>query len=232
MCFSATASFGISAVLVAGGVVALKKVHHRSQHFFAAIPILFGIQQFFEGFVWLALRHAEHQNWLYPAAFSFLFFAQVLWPAWVPIAILGLEKDPFNRKILKGLSALGILLSLYLAFCLVQYPLHVDISGFHVRYQWSSPDSAFAFSGILYFFATVVPPMISKDHATRIMGALICVSLIVTRIYFHEFIISVWCYFAAGISLMVLYILSEIGKESINASTAMGAGNEILSEKI
>jgi hypothetical protein len=55
MCFSATANFVGSGVLGALGVVTLTKVKHRRELLFAALPALFAVHQFIEGFVWLGL---------------------------------------------------------------------------------------------------------------------------------------------------------------------------------
>ena len=55
MCFSATANFVGSTVLAGVGVVTLTKVKHRRELLFAALPVLFAIHQFIEGFVWLGL---------------------------------------------------------------------------------------------------------------------------------------------------------------------------------
>src|ERR1700740_364195 len=55
MCFSATANFVGSAALGAVGAVTLTRVKHRRELLFAALPILFAIHQFIEGFVWLGL---------------------------------------------------------------------------------------------------------------------------------------------------------------------------------
>lgn len=55
MCFSAGASFGASAILVVIGVASLRKVQTRAHLPFAAIPLLFGIKQAFEGVLWLML---------------------------------------------------------------------------------------------------------------------------------------------------------------------------------
>ena len=51
MCFSATANFVGSGVVGAVGVVTLTKVKHRRELLFAALPVLFAVHQFIEGFV-------------------------------------------------------------------------------------------------------------------------------------------------------------------------------------
>ena len=55
MCFSASANFVGSAVLGAIGVATLTEVKHRRELLFAAMPLLFALHQFTEGFVWLGL---------------------------------------------------------------------------------------------------------------------------------------------------------------------------------
>jgi hypothetical protein len=67
MCFSASASFIAGGALTAVGVVTLKKTENKKEIPFAAIPLLFGIQQLIEGVIWLTLRHhAPELNMLLP----------------------------------------------------------------------------------------------------------------------------------------------------------------------
>ena len=61
MCFSATASFTAGAVLLGVGTLTLRSAlasrhsHRRRDLPFAAIPLLFAIQQLIEGVVWLTV---------------------------------------------------------------------------------------------------------------------------------------------------------------------------------
>ena len=55
MCFSAPASFIASGGLVAIGGVSLVAAN-KEDKILAAIPFLFGVQQFFEGIQWLYLN--------------------------------------------------------------------------------------------------------------------------------------------------------------------------------
>ena len=56
MCFSATASFVASGALSALGVATLRATQRKAEIPFATIPLLFGIQQFVEGVLWLSFR--------------------------------------------------------------------------------------------------------------------------------------------------------------------------------
>jgi len=53
MCFSATASFSAGAVLRGIGALTLKAARRPCEWPFAAIPLLFAIQQLIEGMIWL-----------------------------------------------------------------------------------------------------------------------------------------------------------------------------------
>src|ERR1041385_1006208 len=116
MCFSASASFGAGAILSVIGLASLKKVKSSSQIIFAAIPLIFAVQQITEGFLWLALSHQNFASMRQGTTYIFLFFAQIVWPVWVPFSILKLEKRDNRKKIEKLLTGIGMLVSTYLAY--------------------------------------------------------------------------------------------------------------------
>ena len=63
MCFSATASFGASAVLGTLGVITVAKAKTKPQKFFGTIPLLFSIQQLTEGLLWVSLTLSLSLPW-------------------------------------------------------------------------------------------------------------------------------------------------------------------------
>lgn len=90
MCFSATASFSAGVVLVGLGAFTLRAVLHPRELLLASIPLLFGIQQLIEGAVWLTFRYEAP---LVNSVMTYLFspFSHVLWPVYVPLAVLLIE---------------------------------------------------------------------------------------------------------------------------------------------
>jgi len=74
MCFSAQASFTASAIIIATGAVCVKKSTTAPQGILACIPLIFGIQQFTAGILWLSLSHPEMQRWNNLATHIFLLF--------------------------------------------------------------------------------------------------------------------------------------------------------------
>jgi hypothetical protein len=207
MCFSANASFGIGTVLMVAGIASVKKINMPSQIMFATIPLLFAIQQFTEGIVWLGLTDPAYSNWLKPSTYIFLVFAQVCWPTWVPLSILALEKNEKRKKVLASIALLGISVSTYLAYCLLNYQVDASISKFHIRYDLAFPHAIINYTGIFYLIPTVLPPFFSRIKKMYLLGYINLLSFIVAKLFFGEHIISVWCFFAAALSIIVLLIM-------------------------
>ena len=88
MCFSATANFVGSGALGAIGVVTLTKVKHRRELLFAALPTLFAIHQFIEGFVWLGLDRILSPAVAHYMGAAFMLYAQGLLPFLLPLSVL------------------------------------------------------------------------------------------------------------------------------------------------
>ena len=212
MCFSASASFGVSAVLMATGLVSLKKTQLRSQIPFAAIPIIFSIQQFIEGLLWLSLTNSNYISWHKPATNIFLIFAQVVWPIWVPLSMMLLEQDVKRKKIISTLLSIGIVISAYLSFCILNYRVDSSIKTHHIHYDLDFPhyNLLINLSGVFYFIPTVIPGFVSSVKKMNIIAITLLASFIFTKIFYAENVISVWCFFAAPISIIVLYIIAAI----------------------
>lgn len=208
MCFSAPASFAAAAVLTVTGVVALRQVKHPSQRLFALIPLLFGVQQLAEGFFWMAQTNCIDPDWENPSVMLFLIFAQVLWPLWVPLSIFLMETHRMRRKILGLIVAAGAMFAAYSIYCLASYPLHGEVSGNHVAYRLDFPIGPMVHvRAAIYLIATLVPPFISSARRMPVLGSVLFISFLVSWLVFPDHLISVWCYFAALISVIVVYVL-------------------------
>lgn len=214
MCFSATASFSAGILLTTIGIVAIKKVQHRSQILFASIPLIFAIQQFSEGILWLSLPHPEFQYLQRKSTFFFLIFAQIVWPLYIPVAILYLERKRTRRNIQKVLVAIGLLVSGYLAYCLYHYDVHAEIDGYHIAYIQSYPETFKVWGGLLYIIATIGPPFFSHIKRMWLLGLTVLISYIISELFYENYLVSVWCFFASVISISVLFIMWEIKKTS------------------
>lgn len=218
MCFSASASFTVSAILLVGGVIAIKKVKHISQLPFASLPLLFSIQQFTEGFVWLSIIDPNYLEYQHTSTFVFLFFAQVVWPILVPFSILLLEKNLFRKKIMYALFVVSVMLTIFLAHRLFTVPAYSIAHDYHIQYYFDFDSPTFAYSGVFYFIVTVIPALISSIRNMFFFGLAILSSFITSMLLFEDHIISVWCFFAAVISLLIIKIIADLKTPKIKTA--------------
>ena len=210
MCFSATASFGAGVVLSIIGIASIKKIQHPSQILFASIPLLFAVQQIAEGVLWVTLPNPANTLLSQVMTYVFLFFAQFFWPLWVPIAILMLEKESKRKRFQKILVGMGMIVALYFAYCLISYPVHAKIVGYHVTYKVEYPNLLGRYGGIFYLIATVVPPFFSHIKRMWMFGTTMFISYLITAIFYDHYVVSVWCFFASIISISIYAIMIEI----------------------
>jgi hypothetical protein len=214
MCFSANASFITGTVLTVIGGVGIKKNKVKRYIPFATIPLLFGIQQFAEGFLWLNLHTFHLPEIEMLSTFTFLIFAQVIWPTWIPLSFLLLD-DPANRSKLQYLLVyIGALLSMYLLYCLFNYDIDAVIENKHIKYVNNYPNGVKVFGLPLYAITTILPLFSTHIPKLWFFGVAICASLLLTVLIYSHYLTSVWCYFAAIISFVILLILSELNAKS------------------
>ncbi|WP_291125108.1 DUF6629 family protein [Flavobacterium sp. UBA6031] len=215
MCFSTEASFIGGVVVAAIGVATIRKVHKPSQIVFASIPLFFGLQQIAEGFVWLSLQNPEYAGLLKFSTYSFLIMAEVFWPFMVPLAVLLMEKNKKRIKILRGLLGIGIAVSLYFIYCLISFDVTPVISGYHIEYLEGYPKSLQIVAFSLYLITSITPLFVSTIKRTYLLGILMAFSCLVTIIFFTQFLTSVWCFFGALISIVILWILRDARRKYI-----------------
>ena len=201
MCFSATASFTAGIGLLAIGAVTTSRVRRRAELPFALIPALFGVQQLIEGGLWLTFTHdAPQVNSVLTHLYSF--FSHVLWPIYVPIAVLLLEPEAWRRKVLMAIAVAGAAVGLYLLYFLVTEPIVSEVVGRHISYQ--SPHFYIVAVMVLYVLATCVSSFVSSCKTIRWFGAATFVALLAAYAFYAFWFISVWCFFAAVLSVIVL----------------------------
>lgn len=217
MCFSATASFGASAILGAIGAVAIVKAKTNPQRVFATTPLIFSIQQFTEGLLWLSLKDpglAANQQLL---TYIYLVFAMAAWPCWIPLSVRLLEKDNARKKILNILLATGMIVTIVVILVLSLYPVKVMPMHHHLHYEFTFPPVAKGLIGVfsvLYILATVISPFLSGIRRMKWLGIVFLASYLVAVIFFNGFVVSVWCFLAALLSFVVLWIITDLRKQT------------------
>ncbi|MFZ4620292.1 MAG: DUF6629 family protein [Bacteroidota bacterium] len=209
MCFSAEASFTGGVVLSAIGVAAIKKVSIPSQTAFASVPLVFGIQQIAEGFVWMSFRDPAFVGTQKAGMYLFLFIARVLWPALMPFSVLMMEEVQKKKNLQRIMLAMGLSVSVYYSYCLLFLNVAPNILGHHVQYISDFPDWLAVPVFAVYLVACIVPLFISSIKRTRLLGILMFIACLITGIFYVEYLTSVWCFFAAIISVVILWIVDD-----------------------
>ncbi len=221
MCFSASVSFSASAVLFVSGIVAIKKTTDKKQIWFASIPFVFAVQQFSEGITWLSFSHQEFESFRHLSTIVFILFAQVIWPFWVPFSFLMIEQNPKRKMWIKYFFVFGIIIAAYVSYCLVRFPIVAYPESKHLKYDPEFPLAHTIIAAIFYFIPTVLPCIVSSAKRMTTLGLMIFGSYIVARIFFKEYALSVWCFFAAIISVMVIYNV-HLMRSDKKTSTVLG----------
>ncbi len=210
MCFSASASFGASAILAVAGIASLKKVERPSQLFLALVPVIFSLQQFSEGWVWVALNHQK--DWQEIPIYFFLFVAQVIWPLLVPLSVFLIEKNEGHKKALAVFLTFGASLAIYLCWCLFFYKADAIRTPYHIHYELYFPQKFNAVVGAIYFLATIVPPFLSTHKKLYLIGGFNLLSFMITALFFDDYLVSVWCFFSALISWQVYLVVKDLNE--------------------
>jgi hypothetical protein len=202
MCFSATANFVGSAGLGAVGVVTLTKVKHRRELLFAALPVLFAIHQFIEGFVWLGLDGILSPAVTHDMGAAFMLYAQGLLPFLLPLSVLLFEPNGKSRRRMLPFLALGTGTTLYILWALTAFPLQVYVKGNSIVYiNQATNNTAVA---VLYVIATCGSLFFSKVRAMVIFGAANMVILLAVMAFKRYAFTSLWCAYAAVASAIIL----------------------------
>jgi hypothetical protein len=201
MCFSASASFAAGTALLAVGAVTLKKAGHRAELAYAAIPLLFGVQQLIEGMVWLSF--SPELALLNPAmTFVYSLFSHVLWPIYLPFAALLLEPVRWRRNALAAFLAAGAAVGLYLLANMFRFPIESRPVGGHIEY--ASPHFYIMAVMAGYLAGTCISMLFSSQKLVNIFGAAALLSFGLAYAIYRQWFISVWCFFAAALSVIVL----------------------------
>ncbi len=210
MCFSAQASFGASAVLALIGALTLNRVLQKKQYekiILATIPLLFALQQLCEGFVWVGLADPTEPTYTGYMIFGFLFFAFFVWPALLPYSLIVLETNVLKKNLLYLTWGIGITISTGLAWLSYYYGVTSEISCSHIAYAINIPIRHTQWAMICYFIATITPFFISSKKRAWIIGLLSVGSILGTLWIYTAYFTSVWCFFAALLSIAIYFFI-------------------------
>ena len=201
MCFSATASFTAGVPLLIVGVMTISRVRNRKDLLYALIPMLFAIQQLIEGALWLTFS-AEAPLLKIFLTYAYSVFSHVIWPMYIPVAVLLLESTAWRRKVLFAIALVGTFIGLYLLYYLVRFPIVAEVKGHHIVYIFPHFHALHAMG--LYLLSTCISSLFSSHRLVKLFGAAAFLSFLLAYAVYATWFISVWCFFAALLSGILL----------------------------
>jgi hypothetical protein len=168
MCFSPEADFTAGALVAGVGVETLRRVRAPRELIIGALPLLFGIHQFVEGFVWLGLRGQISSELGAAAKEAYIVFAHAVLPAIVPLGFMLLEPERRRARQLRPFACLGLLLGVYLLWQVTAYPVGAQQAAHCIIYTTHTPNDVITTA--LYVVATCGPALISSRRYLRWFG--------------------------------------------------------------
>ena len=202
MCFSATANFVGSPLVGAVGVATLTQVREPREVVFASLPLLFAIHQFAEGFVWLGLQGQVPNSVGAAAAYFYLLYAQGVLPALMPLGVLLIEPSRRRKQLIAPFFVLGIASGIYLFWVDVAEPVTCRIVNHSIAYD--TEGSLVGLFAVLYIVAVVGAALFSGYRWIVAFGIANLVGLTATQILLVTSFTSIWCAYAAVVSVMIL----------------------------
>lgn len=213
MCFSEKVSFATSGVLTLCAFVCFWEARYKKELYaLAAMPLFFALQQAAEGVEWLFFKGIEKSPEMAESAKNlFLFIAFVVWPFWISFSLWMAEKVPFRRRLLEMGLFLGIGISIYNGWKILFLPTYSNVIEQGIYYKIG----IHPVPGILYIILVTIPWFISSlplMWLIRILG--IAATSVAIAFYLLHFT-SVWCFFAALISSILIFVLRAASNTGI-----------------
>jgi hypothetical protein len=199
MCFSAEASFAASGVLAASSIAIARIPKAKAQIPLSLFPPIFSVHQFIEGILWLNHDGVISGGYNPIAVYGFVLIAFVLWPLYVPWAAYVIETGTIRRGTILLCLGIGIYVSIVLFSSIIRNPLEISVVGHSFSYRVTDiPDNLFS----LYFVSVSIPFIVLRSRKLMAFGLALMVSSAIAAIVASSTTYpSVWCFFAALLSL-------------------------------
>ena len=118
MCFAPEADAVVGGIILAVGVDALRHVGSPKQLPLAALPVLFGLHQLTEAFVWWGLQGHVSESIERVAIWIWLLFAFVMLPVLLPIAVDLVESSGVRRRVIGACAGVGLVVAIALGIAI------------------------------------------------------------------------------------------------------------------
>jgi hypothetical protein len=217
VCFSAQADLAGGIAVTVLGVDALRHVQRRSELPVAALPLVFGVHQLVEAFVWWGLQgHVAHgvgraAMWIYLA------IAFVLLPVYVPLAVIAFEPQRRRRLMMATFGVIGVVVSAVLLSAMVSGPVTAELADYHIAYGIGLRYGFVVVS--LYVLATCGSLLASSHRHIAVFGVVNLVAVGLLARFQQAGFASLWCAWAAVTSVALVVHLRRDRGVTLRAPT-------------
>ena len=128
-------------------------------------------------------------------------FSNVFWPIYVPLAVLMIEPSMAHRRRLLFPIVAGVGTGAFFLFALSMNPVSAEITGSHIHYDLPHSHDKIAFA--FYAVATCLAPLLSSHPMVKLFGVALILSMAAAYASYAVWFASVWCFFAALLSVVV-----------------------------
>ncbi|HEV7524716.1 MAG TPA: DUF6629 family protein [Acidimicrobiia bacterium] len=218
MCFSPDADAVVGGIVVVIGVDALRHVREPKQILIASLPLLFGLHQIDEAFVWWGLQGHVSESVERVGVWVYMLFALAALPALVPVAVFAIEPSAGRRRVVASFAALGIAVGVALASSLFRGSVDAAIDGRHIAYNVSALSQGRDLTA-LYVVAACGALAACSYRDIAALGLLNLVAVPLLMWLTVSGFISIWCFWAAIVSVVVdLHLRRSRGRVSLNVT--------------
>ena len=125
---------------------------------------------------------------------------------------------PWRRRALTAIAIAGSSVGLYLLATLFTLPIVATVTGQHIAY--ASPHFYALAAMSLYLLGTCASLMFSSHVRVVAFGVAAFVSAVAAYAFYATWFISVWCFFAGVLSVIVLLYFTDARRTARNRDAA------------
>ncbi len=197
MCFSPEGDLAGGIVVTAIGIDAVRHLHHRNDHIALAVfPLLLGLHQIDEAFVWWGLQGVVPHEGGRIAMWIYLTIAFVVLPLFVPFVIMLLEPTARRRWRIAPFLAIGAGVSTVLLVTMLQHQPNVTLGSYHLTYSIGLQHGVIIIG--LYVVATCGSLLASGFRHIVVFGLANLVAVVILARLSADGFASSWCFYAAS----------------------------------
>jgi hypothetical protein len=126
----------------------------------------------------------------------------VFWPVYAPLTAWSLEPNERRRRLMLACLAIGACVAGVLLWRLLTGPREAVIANSCIVYR-TTPGDLIPI-GLAYLAATSLPLVLSSQRTMLALGVVTLTGCVVAYAFYWEAFLSVWCFFAAAASIVIL----------------------------